>query len=89
MTATASSGPLREHHHTGSTPGKGFNYVLDVHNGDDVLTDRFYLYDCVTELLNSGEKASVYSARKGVTLTITALDLDVPEYEEATFEVDG
>lgn len=82
MTATASSGPLREHHDTGSGPGRGFNYVLDVHNGDDVLTDRFYLYNSVTDLLNAGEKASVYSAGKGVTLTLTALDLTPPAYDD-------
>lgn len=77
-------GASAEHHDTGAQPGR-YNYTLDVHNADDVLTDRFYLYDARTELLEALETACVFTSRRGVTVTITRLDLEVPQHEDPVF----
>jgi hypothetical protein len=79
-------GAPAEHHNTGAQPGPS-NYVLDVHNAAGALTDRFYLYDCRTELLGASDAERVipfYRSYPGteVTLTLKRLDLTVPETSE-------
>lgn len=82
-------GAAAEHHDTGAQPG-AFNYTLDVHNAEGVLTDRFYLYDARTELLGGLEQSRVIPlppwperiSETGVTLTLSRLDLSVQEIED-------